>query len=124
RWARAGLPREVLLRAAATHGEIVVASPCGTRAAWFRNLRKAPRVEVTVRGRRVPARAEIVDDVFHKRAIVSANPFFPAAPFGPFNALARTALRRPSVAALRRWVTPRPVVVIRPERAGARHRSA
>ena len=58
-------------------------------------------------------------DVFHKRAIVSANPFFPAAPFGPFNALARTALRRPSVAALRRWVTPRPVVVIRPERAGA-----
>jgi len=110
---RTGLPREVLLPCARTDGEIIVISTYGTRSDWFRNLRKDPRVEVTVRGRRVPARAEIVDDVFHKRAIVSANPFFPAAPFGPLNALARTVLRPPTAAALRRWVTRRPVVVIR-----------
>src|SRR5438128_2405505 len=80
---RTGLPREVLLPCARTDGEIIVISTYGTRSDWLRNIRKDPRVEVTVRGRSVPARAEIVDDVFHKRAIVSANPFFPAAPFGP-----------------------------------------
>ena len=110
---RTGLPREVLLPCARTNSDIIVISTYGTRSDWFRNLRKDPRVEVTARGRRVPGHAEIVDDVFHKRAIVSANPFFPAAPFGPLNALARTVLRPPTVAALRRWVTPRPVVVIR-----------
>src|SRR5438093_4772967 len=116
---RTGLPREVLLPCARTNGDIIVISTYGTRSDWFRNLRKEPQVEVTARGRRVPGRAEIVDDVFHNRAIVSANPFFPAAPFRPLNALARTALRRPSVASLRRWGTPRPVVVIRLARAGA-----
>jgi len=110
---RTGLPREVLLPCARTNGDIIVISTYGTRSDWFRNLRKDPQVEVTAGGRRVPGRAEIVEDVFHKRAIVSANPFFPAAPFRPLNALARTVLRRPSAATLRRWVTHRPVVVIR-----------
>ena len=110
---RTGLPREVLLPCARTNGDIIVISTYGTRSDWFRNLRKEPQVEVTAGGRRVPGRAEIVEDVFHKRAIVSANPFFPAAPFRPLNALARTVLRRPSAATLRRWVTHRPVVVIR-----------
>ena len=116
---RTSLPREVLLPCARTDGEIIVISTYGTRSDWLRNIRKDPRVEVTVRGRSLPAHAEIVEDVYHKRAIVSANPFFPPAPFGPLNALARTVLRPPTVAFLRRWVTPRPVVVIRLARAAA-----
>ena len=116
---RTGLPREVLLPCARTDDEIVVISTYGTRSDWIRNIRKDPRVQVTAGGRSVPARAEIVEDVFHKRAIVTAHPFFPPAPFVALNALARTALRPPTVAFLRRWVTPRPVVVIRLERPAA-----
>src|SRR2546429_9696282 len=110
---RTGLPREVLLPCARTDGEIIVISTYGTRSDWFRNLRKDPQVEVTAGGRRVPGRAEIVEGVFHKRAIVAADPIFPAPPFGPLNALARTVLRPPTAAALRPSVTRPPVVVIR-----------
>src|SRR6266403_1713313 len=52
-----------------------------------------PRVHVTCAGWVLGAQAEIVEDRAAKRALVSAHPFFPPAPFAIFNLLHRTLLR-------------------------------
>lgn len=110
---RTRLPREVLLPCARTADTIVVISTYGWRSDWIRNIRHDPAVLVTHEGRTVPARAEIVEDVARKRAIVSEHPFFPATLFAFVNR-ALLALPRPVLVAwLCRWVTPRPVVVLR-----------
>ena len=59
------------------------------------------------------AQAEIVEDFAAKRALVSAHPFFPPAPFAILNLLHRTLLRPLWLPFLRWWVRSRPVVAIR-----------
>ena len=108
---RTGLAREVLLPCVRTPDTIITMSTYGTRSDWIRNLRKDPAVRVTCNGRIVPARAEIVDDLARKRALVSAHPFFAPAPFAIVHAVVLTLFRPLLVALLRRWVTARPVVV-------------
>jgi len=112
---KTGLPREVLLPCERWSEAILVISTYGGRSHWIRNLRQEPAVRVTCAGLELPARAEIVEDLQEKRAIVSAHPFFPPAPFAWAHAILRTLLRPLLVLMLRRWVSPRPIVVIRPE---------
>jgi deazaflavin-dependent oxidoreductase (nitroreductase family) len=114
---RSGLLREVLLPCERWEDGILVISTYGWRSQWIRNIEREPRVEVTCGGWRLPGRAEIVEDPEAKRALVSAHPFFPPAPFAPFHLVLRTLLRPLLVWALRRWVGPRPVVLIRREPA-------
>ena len=109
---RSGLPREVLLPCVRTASEIITISTYGRRSDWVRNLAKEPAVKVTSGGRVVPARAEIVDDLARKRALVTAHPFFAPAPFAVVNAVVLTLFRPLWVAFLRRWVRVRPVVVL------------
>jgi len=111
---RTGLPREVLLPCERWPDGLLVISTYGDQSDWMRNLRRDPRVLVTCAGWVAPARAEIVDALDAKRALVTAHPFFPPAPFGLVNFIHRTVLRPFTIAFLRWWVTPRPVVVIRP----------
>jgi hypothetical protein len=94
---------------------MIVISTYGTRSDWIRNLARDPRVRVTSAGWVLDARAEIIDDLAAKRALVSAHPFFAPAPFALINFLHRTVLRPLTVAFLRWWVGNRPVVVVRPE---------
>jgi deazaflavin-dependent oxidoreductase (nitroreductase family) len=109
---RSGLPREVLLPCVRTPDTIITISTYGMRSDWIRNLRKDPAVRVTCAGRVVPARAEIVDAVDRKRALMTAHPFFVPAPFAVVNAVVLTLFRPLWTAFLRRWVTARPVVVL------------
>jgi deazaflavin-dependent oxidoreductase (nitroreductase family) len=76
---RTGLPREVLLPCTRTEDAIIVISTYGWRSDWIRNLRKTPEVEVTWSGRRLPGRAEVVEEVARKRQLVTDHPFFPPA---------------------------------------------
>jgi deazaflavin-dependent oxidoreductase (nitroreductase family) len=115
---RTGLPREVLLPCARDGSRVLVVSTYGRRSAWIRNLEACPDVELTSRGKRVAGRAEIVDDVARKHALAAEMPFTPLVPIGFAQSLARGALRGPTVAWLKLWVTPRPVVLI--EIAGGR----
>jgi hypothetical protein len=94
---------------------LLVISTYGWRSDWIRNIRRDPEVLVSCAGWVASGRAEIVEDLDRKRSLVSAYPFFPAAPVAPVHALLRTLLRPVLVRALRRWVAPRPVVVVRPE---------
>lgn len=110
-----GLPREVLLPCERSRDALIVISTYGWRSDWLRNIRRNPRVHVTCAGWVLRARAEIVEDPERKRSIVSAHPFFPAAPFAVLNLLHRTVLRPVWIPFLRWWVNNRPVVVIRPE---------
>ena len=112
---RTRLPREVLLPCERTADAIIVISTYHWRSDWIRNLRKDPQVRVTCAGWVLPARAEIVEDVAAKRAIIGAHPFFPGAPFVVVHAVLRTVLRPLLVLAMQRWVAPRPLVVIRRE---------
>jgi len=109
---RTGLPRETLLPCVRADGEIIVISTYGWRSDWIRNLRANPEVELTRDGVVVSGRAEVVEDLARKREIVSQHPFVPFAPFKMVHAVALSLLRPVLVAGLRRWVTPRPVVVI------------
>jgi deazaflavin-dependent oxidoreductase (nitroreductase family) len=111
---KTGLPREVLLPCERFADGLYVISTYAWRSDWMRNLRREPAVRVTCAGWVVPARAEVIDDVAAKQALVSAHPFFPPAPFGVVNLVHRTVLRPLTVAFLRRWVRSRPVVVVRP----------
>jgi hypothetical protein len=54
-----------------------------------------------------------VEDLDKKRRIVGEHPFVPLAPFRIVHAVALTILRPVVAAGLRRWVSSRPVVVIR-----------
>ena len=109
---KTGLPREVLLPCARDGNRVLVVSTYGWRSAWLRNVEACPDVEVTVRGKKLAGRAEIVDDVDRKHALAEEMPFLPLAPIGFAQSLARGPLRAPAVAWLKQWVTPRPVVVI------------
>lgn len=111
---KTGLDREVLLPCERTPDSLIVISTYGRRSHWIRNLSKDARVRVTCGGWPVEAEAEIVEDPAARRALIAAHPFFVPAPFWPLNLLARTVLRPLVVWWLRRWVTVRPLVVIRP----------
>lgn len=115
---KTGLPREVLLPCARDGKRVLVVSTYARRSAWIRNIEACPDVELTMRGKKVAGRAEIIDDVARKQALAAAMPFVPLAPIGLAQSLARGALRGPTVAWLKQWVTPRPVVLI--EIAGRR----
>ena len=116
---RSGLAREVLLPCERTRDALIVISTYGWQSNWIRNLRRNPRVRVTCAGWVLPAEAEVLEDIEAKRALVSAHPFFPPAPFAVLNFLHRTLLRPLWIPYLRWWVTSRPVVVIRPRRETA-----
>jgi deazaflavin-dependent oxidoreductase (nitroreductase family) len=105
---RTGLPREVLLPCIRTGSTVIVISTYGWRSDWMRNIRKAPEVQVTWSGRQVPGSAEVIEDLPRKRQLVTEQPFFPPAPTALLNRLLRPIL----VPWLRRWVTPRPMLVI------------
>jgi deazaflavin-dependent oxidoreductase (nitroreductase family) len=109
---RSGLPRETLLPCVRAEGEIILISTYGWRSDWIRNLRKNPAVKVTREGAVVSGRAEVIEDLARKRAIVSEHPFVPPAPFKIVHAVALGVLRPIVVAGLQRWVSARPVVVI------------
>lgn len=113
---KTGLPREVLLPCSRTDGFVLVMSTYGHRSDWMRNLRANPHVTVTHGGRVLAARAEVVEDLARKRALVSAHPFFAPAPFAIVHLFALTIFRPLLIAFLRGWVTPRPVVVLRIDR--------
>ena len=112
---KSGLPREVLLPCERTGAFLYVMSTYGRRSNWVRNIERDPRVVVTCGGWRVAGQAEIVDDLERKLALVSAHPFFAAAPILVVHAVALTILRPVLVAFLRRWVRPRPVIVVHPQ---------
>ncbi len=109
---RSGLPRQTLLPCGRRGNEIMVISTYGWRSDWIRNLRKNPRVKVTREGAVVDGSAEVVEDLERKRWIVSENPLV-IPPFGFVRALAFGPMRPLTTAFLRRWVTIRPVIVIR-----------
>ena len=112
---KTGLPREVLLPCERSSDSIIVISTYGWRSNWIRNLKADPSVQVTCAGLVLRAHAEIIEDEKAKRALISAHPFFPVAPFVWVHAVLRTLLRPLLASLLRRWVTPRPIVVIQPE---------
>jgi deazaflavin-dependent oxidoreductase (nitroreductase family) len=112
---KTGLPREVLLPCERSADSLLVISTYGWRSHWIRNIQRDPAVQVTCGGWVVSGRAEIVEDPDRKHSIVGSSPFFPPAPFAPVHALLRSLLRPLLVALLRRWVAPRPLVVVRPE---------
>jgi deazaflavin-dependent oxidoreductase (nitroreductase family) len=111
---KTGLPREVLLPCERSADFVIVISTFHWRSDWIRNLRRNPDVTVTCAGWAVPARAEIVEDSERKRAIITAHLFFPTAPFLPVHAVLRTILRPLLLLWMRKWVAPRPMVLIRP----------
>ena len=111
-----GLPREVLLPCQRYSEGLIVISTYGWRSHWIRNLSHEPEVRVTCGGWVLSGRAEVVEDPELKLSLISANPFFPAAPFALVHAVLRTLLRPFLVFLLRRWVDPRPIVLIRPEK--------
>jgi deazaflavin-dependent oxidoreductase (nitroreductase family) len=115
---KTGLAREVLLPCERWQDALLVISTYGWRSHWIRNLEQDPRVQVTCAGWVQPGRAEIVEEPDAKRSLVSAHPFFPPAPFAVVHVVLRTLLRPLLIGLLRRWVTPRPVVLVRPERGG------
>ena len=112
---KTGLPREVLLPCERSSESLLMISTYGWRSHWIRNIQHDPTVQVTCGGWVVSGRAEIVEDLDRKRSIVGSNPFFPPAPFAVVHAILRTVLRPLLVALLRRWVSSRPVVIVRPE---------
>lgn len=116
---KTGLPREVLLPCERSRDAIIVISTYGWRSHWIRNIQRDPRVRVTCAGWTLEGRAELVEDPDAKRTIVSSHPFFPPAPFEIVHALLRTILRPLLILLLRRWVTPRPIVLIRREHASS-----
>jgi len=112
---KSGLPREVLLPCERWPEGLLLISTYGWRSHWIRNLEREPRVQVTCGGWVLSGRAEIVEDLDSKRALVRAHPFFPAAPFAVVHVVLRTLLRPLLVWLLSIWVAPRPVVLVRPE---------
>jgi len=110
---KTGLPREVLLPCERFADGLLIISTYGRRSDWMRNIARDPRVSVTCAGWRLPARAEIIDDLERKQALVTQHPFHAPAPMIPFHLIFLTVLRPLTVAVLCRWVTHRPVVVIR-----------
>ena len=97
-----------------SENQIIMISTYGWQSDWIRNLSKNPEVKVTCNGKVVSGRAEVIEDLDEKTRIVSEHPFAAAAPFELVNAVFLSSAMRPLlVAGLRRWVTSRPVVVVR-----------
>ena len=115
---KTGLPREVLLPCERWQGRLLLVSTYGWESDGIRNLRREPRVTVTCAGWVLPGRAEVVEDLAAKHALVRAHPFFVPLPFGGLNWLHRTLLRPLTIPWLRWWVTARPLVVIHSLPAG------
>jgi deazaflavin-dependent oxidoreductase (nitroreductase family) len=109
---KSGLPREVLLPCERFAQGLIVISTYGRQANWLRNIERDAAVTVTCAGWRLPARAEVIDDVERKQSLITAHPFFAPLPVFPLNAIHRTLLRPLLVAFLRWWVRPRPVILI------------
>lgn len=110
---KTGLPREVLLPCERFQDGLLVISTYGRRSNWIKNIERDPRVRLTCASWVLAGRAEIIDDVTTKRSIVGVHPFLPSAPIMIFHAIFLTVLRPVTIAALRWWVTDRPVVLIR-----------
>jgi deazaflavin-dependent oxidoreductase (nitroreductase family) len=111
---KTGLLREVLLPCERGSDGLIVISTYGWRSHWIRNIRIQPEVRITCGGWVLSGRAEIIEDEERRLSIVSEDPFFPAAPFVLVHAVLRTLLRPLLVFLLRRWVAPRPIVLIHP----------
>jgi deazaflavin-dependent oxidoreductase (nitroreductase family) len=112
---KTGLPREVLLPCERSSEAVIVISTYGWRSHWIRNLERDPQVRFTAGGWVLSGEAEVIEDLETKHAIVTADPFFPPAPFTIVHALLRTLLRPLLIGFIRRWVSPRPIVLIRPQ---------
>ena len=112
---KTGLPREVLLPCERSSDAVIVISTYGSRSHWIRNLKRNPEVRFTAGGWVLAGEAEVIEDLERKHAIVTADPFFPPAPFTIVHAVLRTLLRPLLVRFIRRWVGPRPIVLIRPQ---------
>ena len=110
---KTGLRREVLLPCERFRDGLFVISTYGYRSNWIRNIQRDRAVTVSCGAWMLPAHAEIIDDLAAKRALVTAHPFFAPAPVFPLNTLHVTLLRPLTVAFLRRWVTNRPIVLVR-----------
>jgi hypothetical protein len=91
-----------------------VISTYGWRSNWVRNIQRCADVQITAGGWVLSGRAELVEALERKLELVSRRPFFPIAPFTAVHALLRTLLRPLLVLLLRRWVRPRPIVVVHP----------
>jgi len=113
---KTGILREVLLPCERFADGLIVISTYGLRSDWVRNIRQDARVSVSSAGWQISARADIIEDLQSKQALVTAHPFFPPAPVEPLNFLHRTLLRPIWVPFLRWWVRTRPIVLIRSER--------
>jgi deazaflavin-dependent oxidoreductase (nitroreductase family) len=114
---KTGLAREVLLPCARDAERVLVISTYARRAAWLRNIEACGEVAITSGGKTLDATPEIVDDLARKLALVEELPFIPLAPWLFVQKLGRGALKPIAVTWLRRWVTPRPVVLITPRRS-------
>ena len=90
---RTGLPREVLLPCRRIWNDVLVLSAYGRRSDWMRNVLKDPRVSITCNGGQRDARAEIIEEVARKRALLWRDPFLLPAPFAILHALSWTLLR-------------------------------
>ena len=106
------MPREILLPCERFDDCLFVISTYGTRSNWIRNIRHHTAVRVTSAGVSVDGRAEIIDALDRKQALVSAHPFFVPFPTSLLNLLHRTVLRPLWVPFLRWWVRLRPIVLI------------
>ena len=109
---KSGLPREVLLPCERFDACVLVISTYGWRSNWVRNVQCQPKVRVTWAGSTADGRAEIIESVGTRQAVVSAHPFFVPFPIHFLNVLHRTVLRPLWVPVLRWWVRCRPLVVI------------
>jgi deazaflavin-dependent oxidoreductase (nitroreductase family) len=111
---RTGLPREVLLPCERSPEGLIVISTYGWRSNWVRNIQRCTDVQITAGGWLLSGRAELVEALDRKLELVSKHPFFPVAPFAVVHAVLRTLLRPVLVFLLRRWIRPRPLVVVHP----------
>jgi deazaflavin-dependent oxidoreductase (nitroreductase family) len=111
---KTGLPREVLLPCERSPQGLIVISTYGWRSNWLRNIQHDANVTITAGGWVLSGRAELVEELERKTHLVCEHPFFPPAPFAPIQAVLRTLLRPLLLMFLRRWVRPRPVVVVHP----------
>ncbi len=92
----------------------MVISTYGWRSHWLRNIQHDADVTITTGGWVLSGHAVLVESLDAKIRLVSEYPLFPAAPVAPVHAVLRTALRPLLVWVLRRWVRPRPLVIVHP----------
>ena len=109
---KSGLPRKVLLPCERFDGCVLIISTYGWQSNWIRNIQREPEVRLTCAGSSSQGRAEVIEGLEEKQALVSAHPFFVPFPVYLLNVIHRTVLRPVTVRFLRWWVRRRPVVVI------------